>query len=177
MLGEFDVIYAGAASAECLRLEYAGEEGYREQNPLHKPYIRICKTLTSYHPVAPEKMQVIGGTRTGDAPLEHTGSFDFGEMHFELYEGRGGHLCGENVLIDYEHHVVFSGDIYVNLKDMTAQQSQYNLYAPILMTSVDTDPALCKLERQALFARLGAGTWQIFGGHGGKKLYTLRPEE
>lgn len=61
------------------------------------------------------------------------------------------------------------------MKDMTAQQAQYNRYAPILMTSVDTDAAVCAQERQALFARLGAGTWQIFGGHGGMKLYQVAP--
>ena len=91
--------------------------------------------------------------------------------------GRGGHLCGESVLIDYQNKVVFSGDVFVNMKDMTASQAQYNRYAPILMTSVDTDPNLCARERQALFARLGVGTWQIFGGHGGKKVYNVKPAE
>ena len=79
------------------------------------------------------------------------------------------------MLIDFAHHIAFTGDIFVNLKDMTAQQAQYNRYAPILMTSVDTDKALCAQERQALFARLGAGTWQIFGGHGGARLYKVAP--
>ena len=45
----------------------------------------------------------------------------------------------------------------------------------MLMTSVDTDAAVCAQERQALFARLGAGTWQIVGGHGGMKLYKVAP--
>ena len=63
------------------------------------------------------------------------------------------------------------------MKDMTAQQAQYNRYAPILMTSVDTDRELCAAERQALFQRLGVGAWQIFGGHGGKKVYTVKPAE
>ena len=65
-------------------------------------------------------------------------SFQIGELHFELYQGGGGHLTGESVLIDYENHVVFSGDVFVNMKDMTAMQAQYNHYAPILMTSVTT---------------------------------------
>ncbi|MDY6313668.1 MAG: hypothetical protein SPL89_00660 [Clostridia bacterium] len=73
----------------------------------------------------------------------------------------------------YENHVVFSGDVFVNLKDITSRQALYNRYAPILMTSVDTDPKLCGDERCSLFARLGTGAWQIFGGHGGKKLYTI----
>ncbi len=177
LLPEFDTVYASAGTAECLRLEYETGDGYRERNPLHQPYIRICKILTSYRPVDPKKIQVIGGEADGDDVLARTGFFDFGDLHFELYQGKGGHLAGESVLIDYENHVVFSGDIFVNIKDMTAQQAEYNRYAPILMTSVDTDAKLCARERQAIFARLGVGTWQIFGGHGGRKLYTVRPAE
>lgn len=30
-------------------------------------------------------------------------------------------------------------------------------YAPILMTSVDTDPELCREERKAILSRLGVG--------------------
>lgn len=177
LLPEFDKIYASAASAECLRLEYENGNGFREQNPLHKPYIQICKILTSYKPTNPEKIKIVGSKKSGEAALEKTGSFGFGDLHFELYEGKGGHLRGESVLIDYENRVVFSGDVFVNIKDMTASQAKYNRYAPILMTSVDTDPELCAAERKAIFARLGVGTWQIFGGHGGKKTYTVKPAE
>lgn len=173
LLHEFDTVYASAESAECLRMEADGNNGYREQNPLHKPYIQICKLLTSYHPVNSDKVITVGERPNGHDVLERTGNFDFGELHFELYQGRGGHLRGESVLIDYKNRVVFSGDIFVNLKDMTAQQREYNRYAPILMTSVDTDPHLCAEEREAVFSRLGIGNWQIFGGHGGKLTYSL----
>jgi len=177
LLPEFDIVYAGVGSAECLRLEYETGDGYREQNPIHKPYIQICKILTSYSPTDPSKIVTVGGDAQDEDVLSRVGFFDFGDLHFELYTGRGGHLRGESVLIDYQNKVVFSGDVFVNMKDMTASQAQYNRYAPILMTSVDTDPNLCARERQALFARLGVGTWQIFGGHGGKKIYNVKPAE
>ncbi|MDO4538589.1 MAG: hypothetical protein Q4B54_10545, partial [Coriobacteriales bacterium] len=102
------------------------------------------------------------------------GFFDVGELHFEVYQGKGGHLRGETVLIDYAHHVVFSGDILINVHGLTREQAEYNKYAPVLMTSVDTDPALCALERQAILQRLGTGKWQIFGGHGAKKDYEAK---
>ena len=69
--------------------------------------------------------------------------------------------------------IVFSGDIYINTHGLTREQAAYNQYAPVLMTSVDTDPALCALERKAILQRLGAGEWQIFGAHGMKKEYSL----
>ena len=177
LLPMFDEIIASEKSAECLRLEHAGEDGFREQNGLHKPYIRICKALTSYCPPEPDKL-VTPWSDPGQfrEPLRQVGFFDFGDLHFEVYEGRGGHLPGEVVLIDYENHVAFTGDVYVNMKGMTAEQARYNQYAPILMTSVDTDPQLCAAERKAVMQRLGAGKWQIFGAHGCKKDYGVSVE-
>ena len=67
-----------------------------------------------------------------------------------------------------------TGDVYVNVHEMTTEQKQYNRYAPILMTSVDSDPDLCARERQAVLQRLGTGTWQIFGGHGARKTYDVQ---
>ncbi len=175
LLSLFDEIYASHRSRNCLELEYRGQNSFREENPLHKPYIRICKALTSYEAIDTGKIRTVGDEREITQPLCQTGSFDFGELHFDLYEGKGGHLAGESILIDYEHRIVFSGDIYVNMKEMTPQQAEYNRYAPILMTSVDTDQKLCAEERKALFSRLGVGSWQIYGGHGGKKTYTVSP--
>lgn len=175
LLTLFDEIIASGKSAECLRLEYEGADGYREQNYLHKPYVRICKTLTEYAPPEPEKVIVpwnINEPKHGD--VWQIGFFEFGDLCFEVYEGRGGHLPGEIVLIDYEHHIVFTGDVYVNIRGMTSEQKQYNQYAPILMTSVDTDPTLCAREREAVLARLGAGAWRIFGAHGGVKEYDVK---
>jgi len=178
LLPIFDEIIASAETKQCLALEYNGQNGYREQNPLHKPYINICKALTLYSPPEPEKVTALWAAPDNmQQPLEQIGFYDFGEIHFEVYQGRGGHLRGETVLIDYAHHVVFSGDIYINVHELTREQAEYNQYAPVLMTSVDTDPALCALERKAILQRLGEGNWQIFGSHGMKKEYRLHIEK
>lgn len=172
LLPLFDEIYASSKTKECLELEYRGKNAFREQNPLHKPYINICKTLTCYQPPEPSKITACWQSPDNQTePLVQTGFFDFGELHFEVYEGKGGHLQGETVLIDYTNHLVFSGDIYVNIHEMTKEQTEYNQYAPVLMTSVDTDPALCALERKTIMQRLGQGDWKIFGAHGMKKDY------
>ena len=175
LLSEFDEVIAGRKTARCLQNEYLGNDGYREKNPLHKPYINICKILTSYRPIDPKKVTAqwndIENLRE---PLTQIGFFDFEELHFEVYEGKGGHLPGEIVLIDYEHHLALTGDIYINTRGLTTEQAEYNQYAPILMTSVDTDPALCAEERKAVLQRLGVGEWQIFGGHGFKKEYSVK---
>ena len=175
LLPMFDEVLMSRKSADSIAAEYAGEDGLREQNDLHRPYIRICKTLTGLVPMNPEKITVFCGTEEKLArPLQAVGAFSFGDLNFEVYEGQGGHLPGEIILIDYEHKLVFTGDVYVNIKGMTPEQAAYNQYAPILMTSVDTDPALCRREREAVMQRLGAGEWQIFGAHGMKKDYSVK---
>ena len=174
LLPLFDKVIASHKTALSLKNEYEGKNGYREENPLHKPYINICKTLTSYKTVNPDKVTAMwNDLPTLSSPLTQIGFFDFEELHFEVYEGKGGHLPGEIVLIDYSNHIALTGDIYVNTHGFTAQQAQYNQYAPILMTSVDTDPKLCLEERNAITERLGVGKWQIFGAHGFKKEYSV----
>ncbi|MBR6523736.1 MAG: Zn-dependent hydrolase [Clostridia bacterium] len=177
LLPMFDEIIVGQKTAECLKLEYEKKGGFREQNPLHKPYINISKILTFYKPPKPEKLKVLWDARKeSKEPLCQVGFFRFGELCFEVYEGAGGHLLGETVLIDYMHRIAFTGDIYINMQGLTPQQKQYNKYAPILMTSVDTDPVLCAQERTAIMQRLGTGNWQIFGAHGSKKDYCVNAE-
>ena len=174
LLPMFDEVIVSQKTADCLRSEFLENDGYREKNPLHKPYINICKVLTSYEAVNPDKFMVpwreIEDLRE---PLTQIGFFDFEELHFEVYEGKGGHLPGEIVLIDYAHHIALTGDIYINVHGLTSEQAAYNQYAPILMTSVDTSPKLCADERTAIMQRLGVGQWQIFGAHGFKKDYSV----
>ena len=170
LLPYFDEIIASRETAECFELEYRKEDGYREQNPLHKPYVNICKKLTGYHPCDPSKISALWSRpENTDEPLANAGTFDVGEMHFDVYIGMGGHLKGETVLIDYGHKIVFSGDIYVNVHDLTKEQAEYNQFAPVLMTSVDTDPALCALERRSIMQMMDKGEWSVFGAHGMKK--------
>ncbi len=178
LLSMFDEVLASEKTRECLALEHEGRFGFREQNPMHRPYISICKTLTRYAPPEPDKVRGLwGAPEMGDAPLAQAGFFRLGEMCFEVYQGNGGHLAGETVLIDFAHHVAFTGDIYVNIHGMTREQSAYNQYAPVLMTSVDTDPEMCARERRAVVQRLGVGQWQIFGAHGMKKDYQVLEEK
>ena len=175
MMCDFEEIIVSHESARSLTQEYREGNGLREQNSLHKPYVSICKILTSYVPVDPEKLrtpwQDIPDLRE---PLTQIGFFDFEDLHFEVYQGRGGHLPGEIVLIDYRNNLAFTGDVYINLRGLTAPQAEHNQYAPILMMSVDTDPKLCNEERTAIMRRLGVGNWKIFGAHGAPKEYSVK---
>ena len=175
LLDLFDEVIATQRTKHCIELEYEGKDGYREKLPEHKPYIRICKALTHYRPCDPAKFTTPWKYfETLDGLLNQVGFFDCGEMHFEVYEGKGGHVPGETILIDYEHRVAFTGDVYFNVHAVTKEQAEYNRYAPVLLSSVDSDPKLCAAERQAIMNRLGLGDWQVFGSHGMKKEYDLQ---
>ena len=167
LLFVFDEILASTRSAECFRLEHETGDGFREHIHIQKPYIEICKILTEYAPPDMSKVTMPWPETIPEHSLmQQAGVLNVGDLTFDVYETRGGHLPGELILIDYEHHIAFTGDIYINIKGLTSEQRQYNHYAPILTTSVDTDKKLCADERKAIFNRLGAGKWRIFGGHG-----------
>ena len=172
LLNEFDEIVVSQRSFESLNAEADKKAGFRERNYLHLPYVNICKALTAYETADKDKLRPLWNKSTLTAPIEQIGFYTIGELNFEVYEGKGGHLPGEILLIEYEHKIAFTGDVFINLAGLTKKQGEYNQYAPILMTSVDTDANLCSKERYAFLQRLGAGTWNIFGGHGGKKEYT-----
>ena len=177
LLPLFDEILASRTTKACLELEYNGRHGLREQNPLHRPYVNICKALTFYAPPKPETVCALWDTQGEQTmPLEQVGFFDFGELRFEVYQGQGGHLPGETVLVDYAHHVAFTGDIYINMHGMTREQAEYNKYAPVLMSGVDTAPELCAAERTAILQRLGAGEWKLFGAHGAVRELHIKAE-
>ena len=175
LMEDFDEIICSARSADDLIAQAQGENCLREKNPLHRPYLYICKLLTAYQPVAPDKLRTPWPRmKELREPLTQIGFFDFGDLHFEVYEGKGGHLPGEIVLIDYYHDIAFTGDVYINLKGLIDAQAEHNRYAPILMTSVDCDPKLCADERKAILRRLGVGNWKIFGAHGAPKEYSVK---
>ena len=125
LLPMFDNIIASTKTVNCLVKEYEGKNGYRESNPLHKPYINICKILTSYKAVNPEKLNALwNNIECPSQLLTQIGFLDFEELHFEVYEGKGGHLPGEIVLIDYSKHIAITGDIFINTQGLTAQQAE-----------------------------------------------------
>ena len=161
----FDEVYCSKKCLENFERERRGLPAWREENPTHAPYARISKLLTGYVPPETENFRVIGSS-SGGGLLEYIGKLAVCGFNFEVYEGAGGHAPGEIILIEREEKLVFTGDILVNVKGCTKDQSAFNRLAPYLMTSVDTDPAKAKLEREQIPTLLDEGKWHVFSGHG-----------
>lgn len=163
--GVFDRVCVSRSCYENFADEAAGLPNLREKNQAHAPYVRISKLLSHYVTVPAEALDVIGG-RTGGGLLEKIGVLRFGGLEFEAFEGLGGHIKGETVYVERKARLVFSGDIFVNIKGFTPQQAGFNTLAPYLMTSVDSDPKLAADERREMMRLLGGGKWLLIGGHG-----------
>ena len=159
----FEAVYMNQSCYDNFELQQRGEPDFREQLPAHAPYCALSKIITRYTP--PDlKNAVVIGARKGEEMFEHIGALDFGRWRFELYEGPGGHVRGETVIVCEELKLAFTGDIYVNIKGFSDEQREFNSLAPFLMTGVEADPALSKQCREALLRKYG--DYLLCPGHG-----------
>ncbi|MGI6755955.1 MAG: hypothetical protein ACOX4F_08105 [Atopobiaceae bacterium] len=178
----FDNVIAVNDVLSNFAMERHGEPNWRAHNELHGAYEEICKILTSYEVPAYETFENLGqGAFAGDETISRCYSAD-GEpvylrrapLNFEVWQGRGGHVMGETILIERTYHLCISGDIFVNVHGETKQQARFDTLSPYLMISVDMQPDLCRKERKDLFALLDPGEWIILGGHGAPYHYTSK---
>ena len=159
----FDRVYMSASCCENFRLERAGEPNFREQNVLHAPYCVLSKIISGYRP--PELSRaVVVGEKTDDGMLSYIGGFDACGLRFEVYEGAGGHVRGEVLIVSERLKLAFTGDILVNVKGFTKEQYDFNLLAPYLMTSVNVDSAKAKAIRGIVNERYS--DYILCPGHG-----------
>ena len=163
LLDLFDRVYLSQSCYDNFVNERNHVPNYREQNILHQPYCIISKIITGYRPPTPEHMEILG-KRTSRKLLCRIGQFTFGKWTWYADEGMGGHVRGETVISCPELGIVFSGDIFVNIKQFTEDQRDFNLLAPYLMTSVEEDSGLAKQTRN-LFMETFRG-YTICPGHG-----------
>ena len=105
-----------------------------------------------------------------DELLQLVGNVNFGGYSFDFYEGPGGHIRGESVIVCPQLKILFCGDIYVNIKGFSDQQREFNILAPFLMTGVDSDSVLAKQCRSHLVERFSG--YLFCPGHGAPQIIT-----
>ena len=161
----FDIIYVSKESFENFQLEQNGMDNFREQNILHAPYCRLSRIISKYTSPDISKLKVIG-QKSDDEILSSIGKLSFEDINFEVFEGNGGHVKGETILICDNIKLVFSGDTIVNILGFSPEQHEFNLLAPYLMTSVNVDSKKATLCRKELLKKTkgyltcpGHGTW------------------
>lgn len=134
----FDAVYAVRDVLDNFGMEAAGEPNWRARNPLHRAYEEIAKVLTSYEPpVVDYRFRCVGHReRFSEDPIARCYT-PAGEeawlvvppFRFEVWQGAGGHVRGETILVDREQRVCVSGDVFVNVHNETKQQRRFDSLA------------------------------------------------
>ena len=161
-----EINYMSASCYENFRLEKDGLENFREQNPFHKPYCSLSKIISGYKTPDLEKCHAFK-ERQSQELFELVSRQDFFGLNFDIYEGKGGHVRGDTIIACPELKLLFSGDIYVNIKGFSSEQKEFNALAPFLMTGVDSDSPLAKKSREYILEKFS--DYIICPGHGAVK--------
>ena len=162
----FDEIYMNQNCMENFQLEKEGKKDFREQTPIHEPYCVLSKIISDYKLPDFEKCKIVGkkvNFLEGEL-LSKLGTVNFCGLSFEFFEGRGGHVKGETVIYCEELKLVFTGDIFVNIKGFSEEQKEFNSIAPFLMTGVETNAVLAKQTRDFVMKKFSENL--ICPGHG-----------
>ena len=135
---------------------------------MHAPYCRISKILSNYVAPSMNTLHLIGNKKKDidSSPIRYIDSINFCGVELNIYEGNGGHANGEVVIVSQENKLVFSGDIIVNINGFSKEQKEFNTLAPYLMTSVNMDSQLAKIERNYLLSQFNPDNYTYCCGHG-----------
>jgi len=162
----FQTIWCTRRTADCFAGEHMGLPSPREENPNMLPYYRLSTLITDYVPPVLSRLCLLDSQPCDDTlPLSKVGQFRFSDLHFDVYQGNGGHVPGETVLVDDRHRIAITGDDYINTIDLTPAQKEFNRLAPYLARSVNQDSAKYRAILTTLRHMLDDG-WLLLPGHG-----------
>ncbi len=145
-----------------------------DANPFSVCYEHLSRIISDYTPPTGGNIKVIGKHSPDEKEgLELIDRIKFGDLDLEVYEGCGGHLRGETILFCREPKLLFTGDIYVNAKQLTPERADFDSVAPFLLTNVDADPKKLKIVRSKIGKIMddaGRSGMIVCGGHGAIKV-------
>ncbi|MCZ0861533.1 MBL fold metallo-hydrolase [Methanocorpusculum sp. MG] len=75
---------------------------------------------------------------------------EFGGMHFEIWESLGGHIAGQLFLYEKNEGLLFTSDALINFASMTKVRKNYCSIADYLVTSVNVNSDIARIERHEL---------------------------
>ncbi len=163
LVDEFDKVFVSEDCYNNFADENDGLPNIRQNNPHHALYETVSKLVLGYEPPSINRFEIIGKKTDGGA-LSKIGELKFCDLRFDVYQGAGGHVRGEIVLVDEKTKIVFTGDVLINVKEMSNSQVEFSRIAPIFMTSANENSAISRQERQEIAERFGC--YSCFSGHG-----------
>ena len=162
-----EAIWVSPVGWQHFDFENRGLPNFREQNPVHAPYVRIHQILSRYRPPRMAQLRRVDEVPdVPERPLSLVGGVDFCGRRLAVYRGNGGHAPGEVAIVDETDRLVFSGDILVNPEGFIPAQAEFNRLAPYLMTSVNMDSRKAGQERAYLKKLFSPAEYRYCPGHG-----------
>lgn len=163
----FDRVYTTKTGYNNFLAENCARANVRESNVQHMPYCKISRIISGYQPPKMETIEVIGERADDDnSALAYIGALNLLGEKFDIYQGNGGHVPGEIVIVCDNLGVVFTGDIFVNPRGFTKSQYAFNLLAPYLLSSVNLSPKQARVEREELAKKFDLAKYYVCAGHG-----------
>ncbi len=134
---------------------------------------RLSRIVNDYEDPNPDAIDILGK----NVPEEHEDillidKLKFGDLEFEVYEGNGGHMKGETILYCRDPKILFTGDIYSNMKELSPDRAEFETVAPFLLKNSYSDSERLSSVRSAirkLIDRDGTSGMIVCGGHGAVK--------
>ena len=168
-------------SADSIRRQQLGIRDYRELQAFCFGYSKLSRMISGYIPPKLTQAVIYGE----DAPQEHgellpIGELSIGDVQFDILEGSGGHVYGEEIFVSRKLGVLFTGDNFLNVKGFTSELQSFHAIAPYLMRSVNVDSRKASKMRkdiQAMAENLAGERGSpclICGGHGALSLYDVQ---
>lgn len=177
-LEETGTLHLNPLSCDSLRRQGLGMEDNRESRAFCFGYSRLSRLISGYEPPRLTHAVLYGE----NAPAAHERLYPLGEMalgdvRFEILEGSGGHLAGEQIYVERRAGVLLTGDNFLDFKGFSKELQDFNAIAPYLMRSVNVDSRKAAAMRREIAAlaedlagRLGRPVL-ILGGHGAPAWY------
>lgn len=150
---------------------HKGDDGIK--NVFADCFGRLSRIVNDYEEPNIDSISILGK----DVPESHDDlllidKFRFGDIEFEVYEGNGGHMKGETILYSREPKILFTGDLYSNLDDLSPERAEFETVAPFLLKNSDSNPELlnsiCSKIKDIIDKEGKKGTI-VCGGHGAVK--------
>lgn len=168
LLSVFDDIRIIATEKTADRL-YERDGSYDEKRSAESlTYDSLARIVTDYIPPEKKYLETVGGKDAHD-DIRKVKDIRFGDLDLEIYEGNGGHMPGETIILCREPKILFTGDIYVNSKHLTPEMEDFNRIMPFLQTHVDADAEKLSVERAQLgrmMDDIGRKGILVCAGHG-----------
>ena len=168
LLSAFDDVKIIATKKTADRL-YKRDDSYDDRRSAESlAYDSLARIITDYIPPENRYLETIGDDSSHDNILKIR-DLKFGDLTLEIYEGNGGHMPGETIILCREPKMLFTGDVYVNSKHLTPEMEDFNRIMPFLQTHVDADPDKLAEERVELgrmMDEIGRKGIIVCAGHG-----------